>query len=85
VRTPTEAHAGVRLKILVENDSDLAESLALSVMTTFLPDAIQLTFDTQARMWRTNYVVRDTLVRSNAGKAVFSAELDYDCFLSPNY
>jgi len=65
------------IELYAENDSDAAETMALAVRDAFRPDAIQLTFDANARIYRTGYVVRKAPDMSPNGRRVYVATISY--------
>lgn len=70
-----EAH--VTIHLMSENDSDLAEDLAISVRSVFTPESINLSFDHNAKIFRTGYKVSLAGVRSPSDKPVYVASLTY--------
>lgn len=73
------------ISFFVEDDSDQAEALAVTVMEAFTPFALQLTIDPGAVMFRTSDKVSGEGERSPADKPVYKAELEYRVELSPPY
>lgn len=69
--------ATVTLLFMAENDSDIAESLATSVRSVYTPDAINLSLDSHARIFRTFYRVYLDTMRSTADKPIYVAEIRY--------
>lgn len=69
--------ARVVIHLMAENNSDDAEDLATAVRSVFLPESINLTFDQNARIFRTGYTVKKDLTRSTADKPVYVASISY--------
>jgi hypothetical protein len=83
--SPTEVFGTFSIMFKVEDDSDVVEALAVTLMTAFTPQAIQLTFDPLAVMMRVNDVVTGTGERSPDDKPIYEAKIDYRVELSPPY
>ena len=77
------------IEIIVENDSDSAETLGLLVLTAFTPAAIALTFDSNARLEHDNgkrtVTTRGILIRSPADKPLYSCSITYAARYGTNY
>ena len=69
--------ARVTIHLMSENDSDLAEDLATSVRSVFSPESLNLTFDQNARIFRTGYKVSLAGIRSPADNPVYVASISY--------
>jgi len=84
---PTQCEAFVTFRVLVENNSDAAEDLAMIVMNAFTPQAVLLTFDPNAVILRLpkGYIVEEAPFRSKAGNPVFIASIAYKAIFSTPY
>lgn len=83
--TPTEVFGSFTVTFKVEDDSDTAEALAITMMDVFAPTALQLTFDPLATMFRTNDRTNGTGERSPDDKPIYESVIDYRVELSPPY
>lgn len=83
--TPTLTIGTFRIEIEVENDSDAAEAAAVVVMDAFRPEAIQLTGNPEARMFRRKYSIARAKGRSNNGKPLYVARIEYRIDFSTDY
>lgn len=79
--TLTTVLRSFRIRLITENDSDSAETLALLVLAAFTPTALLLTFDSNAvlehdkRTWTTF----GRLERSPADKPLYESAITYVC------
>lgn len=87
--TAVSAIHSFQIEIVVENDSDSAETLALLVLAAFTPTSVVLTFDSEARLehdnGKRNWSVQGLLVRSPADKPLYSATINYSMRYGTNY
>ena len=83
--TPADVAGSFKIKFSVEDDSDVAEALALTIMQAFTPLSLQWTYDPNVVMFRGNDVTRGTGERSPADKPVYETEIDYSLQLHPTY
>lgn len=84
---PTESRRDFEIELIVENDSDTAETLGLLVLNAFEPNAIQLTGDSNARLdhtrrrWRTG----SNGQRSPNDKPLYSSTINYSVLFGTDY
>jgi hypothetical protein len=83
--SPTEVFGRFSIAFKVENDSDTAEALGITLMEAFPPLALQLTFDPNAVLFRENDKTSGTGERSPDDKPIYESKIDYRVEFSPPY
>jgi hypothetical protein len=84
---PTESRRDFSIELIVENDSDTAETLGLLVLNAFKPNAIQLTFDSNARLDHTKrrWTTGSSGQRSPDDKPLYSSTINYSVQMGTDY
>lgn len=83
--SPTEVFGRFSIAFEAENDSDVAEALGITLMETFSPRSLQISFDPLAVMFRENDKTTGIIQRSPTDSPIYQSKIDYRVEISPPY